>query len=106
VAEQAEASAAGQPRLTRDQQEQLARLRWLWPDYRIECDGRAWSAAPWIALDQVLTADNDRDLWDKVASDKNTRDWPPRMGYWVERASGPPFWVDLPDRPRRFRNSG
>ena len=106
MADQAEAHAAGRPRLTQEQQEQLSRLRWLWPDYKVEFDGTTWSACPFIAPDETLTAGTDPELWDKLRTDKATRDWPPRTGYWVERASGPPFWVDLPQRPSRFRNSG
>jgi hypothetical protein len=106
VADQAEANGAGRPELTQDQQEQLARLRWLWEDYRIGCDGETWSAAPWVALDEVITAGTQRELWDEVKADHARRDWPPRTGYWVERCSGPPYWVELPSGgPGRLRGS-
>jgi hypothetical protein len=29
-----------------------------------------------------------------------------RGGYWIETASGPPYFVAAPPAPRRFRNSG
>lgn len=107
VADQAEANAGGQPALTREQREQLIRLRWLWPGYKIDCDGRTWSACPSIALDEVITAGTHQALWGKIKTDNGLRDWPKRTGYWVERMSGPPFWVDTSDRPGSgFRQSG
>jgi hypothetical protein len=107
VAEQAEANTGGQPALTREQREQLIRLRWLWPGYKIDCDGRTWSACPSIALDEVITAGTHQALWGKIKTDNGLRDWPKRTGYWVERMSGPPFWVDTSDRPGSgFRQSG
>jgi hypothetical protein len=107
VADQAEANAGGQPALTREQREELVRLRWLWPGYKIDCDGRTWSACPSIALDEVITAGTHQALWGKIKTDNGLRDWPKRTGYWVERMSGPPFWVDTSDRPGSgFRQSG
>ena len=69
MADQAEANAGGQPALTREQREQLIRLRWLWPGYKIDCDGRTWSASPSIALDEVITADTHQALWGKIKTD-------------------------------------
>jgi hypothetical protein len=107
VADQAEANAGGQPALTREQREQLIWLRWLWPGYKIDCDGRTWSASPSIAPDEVITADTHQALWGKIKTDNGLRDWPKRTGYWVERMSGPPFWVDTSGRPGSgFRQSG
>jgi hypothetical protein len=106
VTDQAEARAAGQPRLSPEQREQLTRLRWLWPSYRIECGGSTWSASPSVAPGETVTAGDHLDLWEKIKADHDQRDWPVRNGYWVECMSGPPYWVDLADRPRRYRNSG
>jgi hypothetical protein len=62
---------------------------------------------PSIAPDEVITADTHQALWGKIKTDNGLRDWPKRTGYWVERMSGPPFWVDTSDRPGSgFRQSG
>lgn len=107
MADQAEANAGGQPALTREQREQLIRLRSLWPGYTIDCDGRTWSACPSIAPDEVITAGTHQALQGKIRTDNALRDWPKRTGYWVERMSGPPFWVDTSNRPGSgFRQSG
>jgi hypothetical protein len=93
--------------LTREQREQLIRLRSLWPGYKIDCDGRTWSASPSIATDEVITAGTHQALREKIKTDNARRDWPKRTGYWVERMSGPPYWVDTSDRPGSgFRQSG
>jgi hypothetical protein len=107
VADLAEANTGGQPALTREQQEQLIRLRSLWPGYKIDFDDGAWSASPSIAPDEVITADTHQALQGKIKTDNDLRDWPKRTGYWVERMSGPPYWVDTSDRPGSgFRQSG
>jgi hypothetical protein len=84
----------------------LTRLRWLWPSYRVEFDGSTWLAAPFAAPGEGMTAGDHLELWEKIKADHAQRDWPERNGYWVECMSGPPYWVDLTDRPRRYRNSG
>jgi hypothetical protein len=107
VAEQAEANTGGKPALTREQREQLIRLRRLWPGYKIDFGGGTWSASPSIAPDEVITAETHQALQGKIKTDNDLRDWPKRTGYWVERMSGPPYWVDTSDRPGSgFRQSG
>lgn len=107
MADETEANAGGRPALTRQQREQLIRLRSLWPGYQIDCDGRTWSASPSIAPDETVSAGTHRDLEAKIKTDNGLRDWPKRTGYWVERMSGPPYWVDTSDRPGSgFRQPG
>jgi hypothetical protein len=94
--------------------EQLMRLRWLWDTgYAIDCDGETWTARPHADPDVTLTEPDSARLWQAIRADNTRRKAAPpgtgtsRGGYWVETASGPPYFVAAPPPPReRFRNSG
>ena len=101
-------AATGDPhRLTADQREQLIRLRWLWEkSYDISTDGETWTATRLAGPEVVLTESSSRALWQAIKDDNARRKAATgRGGYWIETASGPPYFVATPPAPR-FRNSG
>jgi hypothetical protein len=88
--------------------EQLMRLRWLWEkSYDISTDGETWTATRHDDPDVVLTESSSQKLWLAIKDDNAKRKAETgRGGYWIETASGPPYFVAAPPAPRRFRNSG
>jgi hypothetical protein len=107
VAEQTGATAGDPHRLTAEQREQLIRLRWLWEKgYDISTDGDTWTARPHAEPDVLLTESSSAALWQALRDDNARRKGATgRGGYWIETASGPPYFVATPPAPR-FRNSG
>jgi hypothetical protein len=107
VTEQTGATAGDPHRLTAEQREQLIRLRWLWEKgYDISTDGETWTARSHAEPDVVLTESSSAALWQALRDDNARRKAATgRGGYWIETASGPPYFVATPPAPR-FRNSG
>jgi hypothetical protein len=107
VTEQTGATAGDPHRLTAEQREQLIRLRWLREKgYDISTDGETWMARSHAEPDVVLTESSSAALWQALRDDNARRKAATgRGGYWIETASGPPYFVATPPAPR-FRNSG
>jgi hypothetical protein len=93
--------------LSREDREQLIRLRWLWEkSYDISTDGETWTATRQADPAVVLTESSSHKLWLAIKDDNAARKAETgRGGYWVETCSGPPYFVATPPAPR-FRNSG
>jgi hypothetical protein len=101
--------AQEQPAISTEDREHLMRLRWLWEtSYQIDCVGGTWTARRHRDPDVVLTADSGGEMWRVIVADNAQRKAETGGGgYWVERCSGPPYYVapEAPPQPR-LRNSG
>ena len=79
----------------------------------IDCDGDTWTARPHADGEALLSEPTSMALWQAIKED-NARRKAARLqaetgqdGYWIERCSGPPYFVAKnPETRGRFRNSG
>jgi hypothetical protein len=68
----------------------------------LNCDGGRWTAIP-LGTETVITAGSKDELNRLLMTDAQTR--VDRAGYWIETASGPPYFVDTSDPRRRGMRS-
>jgi hypothetical protein len=88
-------SAADRPVLTAEQGLELNYLKLTWDRfYDITYDGTTWSATPKGTQD-VLHADSRDQMRTVLMMDAQGRSR--RPGRWIERASGPPYFVAIPE---------
>jgi hypothetical protein len=88
-------SAAGRPVLTEEQALELNYLKLTWDRfYDITYDGSTWSAVP-KGTGVVLHADSKDQMRTVLMMDAAGRS--KRPGRWIERASGPPYFVAIPE---------
>jgi hypothetical protein len=66
-----------------------------WKDYEISAHEGRCQAVLRSDPSVVLQAGTPRELGELLQADAKSRR-KPRTGYWVERMSGPAYWVDLP----------
>jgi hypothetical protein len=90
---------ANEPVLRDEQKLALNYLKLTWARfYALNCDGVRWTAIP-LGTETVITAGSKDELHELLMVDARTR--VTRAGYWIETASGPPFFVDISDPRRR-----
>jgi hypothetical protein len=84
--------------LSGEDREQLIRLRWLWEkSYVINFDGALWTAVSLADPPVVLEEETSGGLWRSIREDNAQRKATgSRGGYWIERCSGPPYFVATP----------
>jgi hypothetical protein len=88
-------SAAGRPVLTAEQMLELNYLKLVWDRlYDITYDGTTWSAVP-KGTEVVLCAGSRDQMRSVLLLDAAGRG--KRRGRWIERASGPPYFVAFPE---------
>jgi hypothetical protein len=88
-------SASERPVLTAEQKLELNYLKLTWDRfYDIGYDGARWSAIPKGTRD-VLHADSKEQMRTALMLDAPGRN--KRPGRWIERASGTPFFVAIPE---------
>jgi hypothetical protein len=88
-------STAQRPVLTAEQMLELNYLKLTWDRfYDITYDGTTWSAVP-KGTEEVLHADSRAQMRAVLLLDAPGRS--KRPGRWIERASGPPYFVAIPE---------
>jgi hypothetical protein len=94
---------AARPVLRDEQRLDLNYLKLTWARfYALNCDGGRWTAIP-LGTETVITAGSKDELNRLLMTDAQTR--VDRAGYWIETASGPPYFVDTSDPRRRGMRS-
>jgi hypothetical protein len=95
-------SAAGRPVLTDEQKLELNYLKLTWDRfYTLTIEGTRWCAIP-RGTGTALYADNKTEMDKVLMLDAAGRG--AQRGHFIERASGPPYWVphrDLSEQARR-----
>jgi hypothetical protein len=88
-------SATDRPVLTAEQMLELNYLKLTWDRfYDITYDGITWLAVP-KGTEVVLRADSRDQMRTVLMMDAPGRS--KRPGRWIERASGPPYFVAIPE---------
>ena len=96
-------SAAERPVLTDEQKLELNYLKLTWDRfYTLTIEGTRWCAIP-RGTDTALYADSKTEMNKVLMLDAVSRT--SRRGHYIERASGPPYWVPHRDHSEQIRRS-